>query len=392
MMTAQASGAHVGDAPGDSMRAMPCHIGRKRWGTRGLALVELTLVLALLTLLAVWGVQTQVDRMRDAAAQASGTWLVEIRHGVLQMLGSHFDALAKGESPRAAAGQALFTDPRHPDLEALKRAGHLPASFPTRSAMGFSAKVVVLRDRRCPGEGCRLDALVYTDVPVLDRGAVDSMGIAQMLMATQGWGAQVAARASGRLVGAAVDMPNPVEPGAPAWPVGTVAAWAGLDRESTRQYLRVGDTRDPAFQGSVTVAGNLQGASVHSRSDVRADGTVVSAEDIISGRSVLARNLVHVGQTVIVGSACEDTGALGRDAAGQVAACVAGRWQTPTDGFGGAYGRNSKHGCQMFGGESMRNPRTGDCSCPAGYQAVPIAEGGRWYERGGYTFGYICIR
>ncbi|RYF56260.1 MAG: prepilin, partial [Comamonadaceae bacterium] len=223
----------------------------------GIALVELTLVLALMTLLAVWGVQTLVDRARDAAAQAAGTWMVEIRHGVLQMLGSHFDALAKGESPRSASGEVLFDDPLNPGIEALKRAGHLPASFPTRSAMGFSARVMILRDRRCPGEGCRLDALVLTDAPVLDRGRVDSMGIAQMLMATQGWGGQVAARAPGRLVGTAVDMPNPVAPGAPAWPVGTVAAWAGLDRESTRQYLRVGDTRDPAFQGSVTVAGKL---------------------------------------------------------------------------------------------------------------------------------------
>ena len=358
----------------------------------GIALVELTLVLALMTLLAVWGVQTLVDRARDAAAQAAGIWMVEIRHGVLQMLGSHFDALAKGETPRAASGEVLFDDPLNPGIEALKRAGHLPASFPTRSAMGLSARVVVLRDRRCPGEGCRLDALVHTDAPVLDRGRVDSMGIAQMLMATQGWGGQVAARAPGRLVGTAVDMPNPVAPGSPAWPVGTVVAWAGLDRESTRQYLRVGDTRDPAFRGSVTVAGKLEGAAVHSRSEVRADGRVISAEDIISGRNLLATNLVQAGQTVAVGSACSDTGALGRDAAGQVTACVAGTWQTPTDGFGGAFGRNSKHGCQMWGGESMRNPRTGDCSCPAGYRAVPIAEGGRWYERGGYTFGFICIR
>ena len=365
---------------------------RRTASEAGFALVELTLALALLTLLAMWGAQTQVDRARDAAAQASGTWLVEIRHGMLQMLGSHFDELAIGTSPQAAKGGALFKDPLHPSVAELKHAGHLPSSFPVRSPLDFSANVKIVRDRRCPGDGCRLDAFVHADNPVLTGGTADTMAIAQATMAMQGWGAHVSAHTPDRVSGTAVDSPNPLEQGSSALPVGTLVAWAGLDRESTRQYLRVGDTRDPAFQGSLTVAGNVEGAAMHSRSEVRADGVVVSAQDIISGRSVLASELVHIGQTVVVGERCAQAGALGRDSAGQIAACAAGTWQTPTDGFGGAYGRNSRHGCQMWGGESMRNPRTGDCTCPAGYRDVPIAEGGEWFKRGGYTFGYICIR
>ncbi len=358
----------------------------------GFALLELTLALALLTLLTVWGVQSLVDRTRDSAAWAAGTWLVEIRHGVLQMLGSHFDDLANGSVPKDGFGQPLFMDALNPTLAELKRAGHLPETFPTRSALGFKASVTILRDRRCPGQGCRLDALVHGRSPVKRNGAPDTMAIAQALMAMQGWGASVNARQPGRVIGAAVDMPNPLHEKAPRWEVGTLAAWAGLDRESTRQYLRVGDERDPAFQGSVTIAGSIEGARLHSRSDVQAEGAVLSEQDIVAGRSLIARELVHIGQTVTPGQACAEAGALGRDVVGQLAACVAGTWQTPTDGFGGAFGRNSKHGCEMYGGESMRNPRTGDCSCPSGYRAVPIAEGGRWYDRGGYTFGYICIR
>lgn len=353
--------------------------------------MELALALALLTLVAVWGVQAQVDRARDAAAQAAGVWLVEIRHGMLQMLGSHFDALAERQPPHTA-GRRPFKDPLQPDIDELRRAGHLPSSFPTRSPLGFKARIVVLRDGRCPGPGCRLDALAYTDTPISRRGKPDDMMIAQAMMAMQGWGAHVSTRRPDRLLGPAVDMPNPVRAADGAWPVGTIAAWAGLDRESTREYLRVGDTRDPAFQGGLTVAGRVQGDALHSRSDIHADGTVVSAADIVAGRDVLAAHLLKPGRTVVVGERCEQPGGFARDAAGQLAACAHGTWQTPTDGFGGAFGINSKHGCRMWGGESMRNPRTGDCSCPAGYQPVPIAEGGEWFKRGGYTFGYVCIR
>lgn len=366
------------------------YAGRKR--AVGFALLELTFALVLLTLLTVWGVQSLVDRTRDSAAQAAGTWLVEIRYGVLQMLGSHFDDLANGDVPKDSNGQPLFIDPLSPALAELKRAGHVPVAFPTRSALGFEAGIVILRDPRCPGQGCRLDALVHARAPVMRNGAPDTMAIAQALMAMQGWGGSVSDRRPDRLIGAAVDMPNPLHEKVSRLEPGTLAAWAGLDRESTRQYLRVGDDRDPAFKGSVTIAGKLEGAQLHSRSDVQADGAVVSAQDIVAGRNMVAKELVHIGQKVTPGQPCVQAGALGRDAGGQVAACVAGMWQTPTDGFGGAFGRNSKHGCEMYGGESMRNPRTGDCSCPSGYRAVPIAEGGRWYERGGYTFGYICIR
>lgn len=368
----------------------PPHHGLRRMP--GFALVELTFALVLLTLITVWGVQTLVDRTRDAAAQASGTWLVEIRHGVLQMLGTHFDDLAGGHAPKNDAGQPLFNRPLAPTLAELARAGHVPEAFPSRSALGFAAGVAILRDPRCPGQGCRLDAVVYARSPVLRNGASDTMAIAQALMAMQGWGGTVDARHPARLVGASLNLPNPLQAQAPVLPPGTLVAWAGLDRESTRQYLRVGDDRDPAFQGNVTIVGTLEGSQVRSRSDIQADGSLISTGDVVAGRNMVAGELLHLGQTVTPGQGCTQTGAVGHDAGGQVAACVAGTWQIPTDGFGGAYGVNSKHGCQMYGGESMRNPRTGDCSCPGGYQAVPIAEGGRWYERGGYTFGFICIR
>jgi len=358
----------------------------------GFALLELTFALALLTLLSVWGAQSLIDRTRDAAAQASGTWLLEIRHGVLQMLGTHFDDLTGGKAPTNDAGQSLFAQPLSPTLAELARAGHVPVAFPSRSALGFEAGIAILRDPRCPGEGCRLDAVVYARTPVLRNGAADTMAIAQALMAMQGWGGTVGARRADRLVGASMNLPNPLHAQAPRLPAGTLAAWAGLDRESTRQYLRVGDHRDPAFQGNVTIVGALESSQLHSRSDIQADGSVTSSGNIVAGRNMVAKELLHLGQTVMPGQSCAQIGAVGHDAGGQVAACVAGTWQIPTDGFGGAYGLNSKHGCQMYGGESMRNPRTGGCSCPAGYQAVPIAEGGRWYERGGYTFGFICIR
>jgi hypothetical protein len=41
---------------------------------------------------------------------------------------------------------------------------------------------------------------------------------------------------------------------------------------------------------------------------------------------------------------------------------------------------------------STANPRTGACSCPAGYSAVIVSAGGKWTDTEGWTTGYVCVR
>ena len=351
----------------------------------GFALVELTLVLALVTLAAIWAIQSEVARVRDAAATAAGVWLLEIRNGVQQMLGAHFDDLTRRQSPGDAQGQRLFQDPLRPTLAELKHAGHLPMSFPERSALGFGADIALVVSPGCPKETCRLDALVMAERAMQVDGREDWSTTASAIMAMQGWGATVTRRDPGRFRGANVGLPNPLRSDLPPRPVGTLAAWAGLDRASTRNYLRVGDDRDPQFKGNVTVAGKVDGQALSSRGRIDAQGRVSAGE-------LLAQDGMRVLAQVQPGASCHENGVVSRTASGQIVACVGGTWQTPTDGFGGAFGRNTVHGCAVIGGEWMRNPRTGDCSCPAGYKAVPIAQGAAVESQDGYTRGYVCMR
>lgn len=386
----------------------------------GFVLVELALALAVVLLLAVWAAQGEVSRAKDAAARASGTWLLEIQRAMRQLIRTHHDALVQGRAPVGRAGQPLFLDARAPTLSEIKAVGHLPSEFPERSALGFGVKIAIAVSG-CPGQGCRLDALAFTDEPVGEGGGdgagIDVMAIAEVLGMMNGLGAWVAPGAAQRVRGTNVDMPNPVRPSGSGWPVGTVAAWAGLDRSSALQYLRVGDTRDPDFKGNVSVGGAVSSrgslateGSVRAQGSVLAQGSVVAQESVLAQGNVLAQGdvraqgsvlaredvfaqgVMRAGRVVEAGAQCGSIGAIARGVAGAILSCSQGAWQAPTDGFGGAFATNSRHGCKKYGGEPMHNPRTGGCSCPSGYAAIAISEGGRWYERGGWTQGYVCMR
>src|SRR3546814_6016603 len=52
-------------------------------------------------------------------------------------------------------------------------------------------------------------------------------------------------------------FPNPPDAGIPALPVGTIAMAVTAEQLEGSRFLRVRDDRDPAFQGSASVQGNI---------------------------------------------------------------------------------------------------------------------------------------
>ncbi|WP_246288357.1 prepilin [Achromobacter pestifer] len=342
----------------------------------GFSLPGLALALALTSIVAIWASSQVVQRIEDSAARSAGVWMAQVRQAASGMLARHFDALAKGQAPVNEAGAALLADPASPTVSELRTLAYLPADFPERSALGFGAQIRVHAGGGCPGKRCRIDALVYSATPVLKSGTQmpDLIGIASVIEAAGGYGGAVWPGTPGQVRGAAFSFDNPLAPGMPSYPPGTLALWAGAGAElgadeppafpDLNPFVRIGDARDPQLAGGLTVAS-----------------------------SVAAGAYLSVGARGQAGHACGVVnGTMASSYAGDLLACQSGVWQPASGGFGGAFSSNNRFGCQHYTGQSTANPRTGGCSCPAGYQAVIVSAGGKWTETEGWTTGYVCVR
>jgi hypothetical protein len=355
-------GAH----PLDLRRGAAARVRRQR----GFSLLGLALALALTVMAAIWASSQLVQRIEEAAARSTGVWLSQIRLAVAQVLSDHFKALAKGEAPRDGHGTLLFADFLAPTLGELRAGGFLPADFPDRSAMGFAAQVRLARAPGCPGERCRLDGLVYTAQPVLKTGtqSPDLIGMAAVIDAAGGYGGAVWPGSPGRLRGAAFDFANPLAAGTPAHAPGTLALWAGAGARDggpdLDRFVQIRDTRDPQLQGALSVASSV---------------------------SVGAH--LSLGAQAAAGQYCGfANGTMANSAQGELLTCQSHAWMPASGGFGGAFSMNYPLGCYHYTGASTANPRTGACSCPAGYSAVIVSAGGFWKETEGWTTGYVCVR
>jgi hypothetical protein len=341
----------------------------RRPAQRGFALLELAIAAAVTSMVVIWAASRLVEQVEDAAAQTTGVWLLEIKHAMDGMLALHFDSLAGGVAPQDATGRLLYVDAWAPTLAELKARGHLPLAFPEFSTLKLGAGIRIVRGLDCPGDGCRLDAVVYTLAPLVVRGsaAPDAMRIAAVTMATAGYGGSVTAAAPNRLRGSAFDFANPL-PGGPPLAAGTVAVWSGLDGAAQARFVRMRDARNPDFQGSLSVA-----------AAVSSGGRLTSGEHLwLKGKAT-------------PGALCEQVGLFGSDHNGALLSCLSGAWVNE-GGFGGAYALNNQYGCHHYSGISTANPRTGGCSCPSGFTAVLVSAGGKWTETEGWTEGFICVR
>ncbi len=235
----------------------------------GYSLAGLALALALTSLLALWGSNQLVQRIEDAAARSAGVWMAQVRQAAAGMLARHFDALARGAAPLDDTGAAMFVDPLSPTVAELRALAHLPTNFPEKSALGFGAQVRVLRGGGCPGERCRIDALVYSATPVLKPGtrSPDLVSLASVIEAAGGYGGAVWPETPAQARGAAFSFSNPLMPGAPTYAPGTLALWAGAGSElgsdtppafpDLEPFVRIGDARDPTLAGSLSVAASV---------------------------------------------------------------------------------------------------------------------------------------
>jgi hypothetical protein len=99
---------------------------------------------------------------------------------------------------------------------------------------------------------------------------------------------------------------------------------------------------------------------------------------------VSAAEYLQVGAFAVAGAGCEAEGLIGRASEGGLLVCHQGRWQLSGSDFGGIFMTHTWRSChrnrhiaEFFqfasDGVDMTNPRTGECSCPAGFSPRLLA-------------------
>jgi len=360
----------------------------------GSLLFELMLVTAITLALAVWGGHEWARRSRDLQARSLATWMLTAHAAASAYLARHGPELARlpADNALAARGFAAWSSPRWSELQAV---GLLPASWQAIGPMGQQLTLRVVPAAGCTQVPCPVQGLVHVQAPLLTRsGQVDEALIAEWLVAAQGhglvsWSAQPVV-----LSGSGVRWPVPASWGSEVTQgtVALLATWVDLAAPGGEppdvlppegpgdpqppepgfdhaDFLRVGDVRDPDFQGDATVQGRMRSGS-HL---VAADGLVLE-------------NLWAEGQ------ACAADGALGRSRSGPgLMECRGGLWRALLRPDGGGYLTNNRRGCVDAAGVSTANPVTGTCTCPAAYLMVRVSESGAAMSSEGLTLGYICV-
>jgi len=280
----------------------------------GVFLLELGLALMLALIAATWAGAHVMQAVRDGQAEATGNYLLAIKGAMDGAIAGNFHAYARGLPLANADGSPRFADPMVPTLAELRTLGHLPNSFPNTTPAGQSVLIQVRRDAtRCPGVGCRVEALIHTSTAF--RGAsgdIDYQAAALAVSAMEGWGGAAWFDQPGKIRGTAFTQDNPVSSSAG----GIVGVMAMLDTSMWNQFVRMGDDRDPALQGNLSVVG----ATSTQRLGIR--------ESVEPNSACIPTNFANAANPALTPVSLTDNVEYAKTTTGGLATCVGGAWRS----------------------------------------------------------------
>lgn len=342
----------------------------------GFSLLEMIVVTALTSLIGVWSATTWVQQSEDAASEAMGRWLITVKESVDQMLVRQADFLTGLSVTGSSSGD--YQNIWRPSLSELARAGHLSKGFSLRAPLGYDVTINVLKPHGlCLTQGCKLEALTIA-TPQQSQGyqAITMTRLGKILASFKGQGASVTQLSPQRIRGSTLDLPNPPETDMAELPVGSIVLQSFFDSSAQAPFLRQGDLRDVQLGANLNVTGRL---SV---------GGAISTAGRISSSEYL--QLAAVAQQ---GAACEGEGLIAQSSTKGLLVCQAGVWQTSAKSFGGHYIDSIHSHCHARQDINVdrRNPLTGDCSCPEGYQPQLISVWRYPFHSYNEFYTYLCL-
>lgn len=212
--------------------------------------------MAVTSILATFWLQKVMLEVEQSLAEGSGAYLFEVAGATEQFLFQNWY-----EYGNATDIPGVANDMRPTIAELAVNGKRLLPTFPQSMPTRQDSAIFITRTN-CPGPNCLLTALTCTTTPITFGRAETRFDLAGIMMASQhGIGGQSRQTDPGNIVGPALNVPNPYGNIA-----GIVCASARVDTAIMMQMVRMGDTRDPALRGNLSVAGNI-GAGVTSSTD-----------------------------------------------------------------------------------------------------------------------------
>jgi hypothetical protein len=215
-------------------------------------MVELIMVISISAFIAIWANGQLVAKAQETIARGGGIYLMTVAQAVERHVNVNFLAYA-ADSP--IAGVAVPLQPTLAELIALNRLG---AGFPTVMPTRQIVRIDITRTG-CPGATCQITSTVCTTTPVVLGGTDTRWDLANVMLDEQnGRGGWARYGDGANIRGVALNVPNPngnVE--------GIVCGSSFTDIGVFDSFIRIGDTRDPALGGPLTVGGaaTLNGAA-----------------------------------------------------------------------------------------------------------------------------------
>lgn len=287
----------------------------------GFFLPSLMIALMILGVLAVSQARTQIMESNQKLAEATGSYMLSVRGGVLKALVNYEAALGLVDTSKAPPNTypvppawAVFTgDEQTVQVKDLKASGVLPNDFPERAPLGRSVYVKLLRTPGiCPGVGCEVRAFVISCWPItepLPRDNADpatcpaapadlrssEVLIHTVISSAQGFGAENVRDAT-KVRGTLMNLPADAL-GIPAGSSGHVVVVASLNATFFQQFVRQGDIRPVNLNNTLDVAG-----------------------------SISTETGLNLNTQIAPGSTCQGEGMFATTAAGTLAQCKSGQW------------------------------------------------------------------
>ena len=261
---------------------------------RGFTLLELLIVIAISTIIAIAAAPAVVWKIEEAGMEATGVYMNILKSSLEKYNITNHDALVTGLPVTG------FATPLAPTVDELIAAKYISSpSFPNYTPQRVPVKTQIVL-QSCPGPNCRLFGIGYTTKAQTYVGTTDIRYdlVASYLASPGAAGAGAASQqgSEGVLRSSSFTVPNPV----PGTPGGIIAIGTYLDEGIYANFVRLQDTRDPDLRGGMTLTGLLpDGNTLDVNGNVKVTGKTDFLDDVTmtdAGSGTVCVKLYKAGQ------------------------------------------------------------------------------------------------